>query len=113
MYNGTLILDNPLTVLMLTVNNNNKQQTTQQNTATHFSLFSSRSDSKQEVLVGGVRGIIGQLPEDVCTRGGSDVHVVGEGCAVRRGAGEWVLLGGKFWTERAKKSHDFVESKQT
>lgn len=45
-------------------------------------------------LLGGLRGVLGQLVEHVGARRVGDVQVVGEGCAVGGGAGEWVLLVG-------------------
>ena len=42
--------------------------------------------------MGRVGGIVGQLPQDVGTRGGGDVHIVGECRTIGRGAGERMLL---------------------
>lgn len=42
--------------------------------------------------MGGVSGIVSQLPQDIGPRGGSDVDIVGEGRTICRGAGKWILL---------------------
>ena len=60
--------------------------------STHLSLGCGSSEFAQEVLVGGIRGILQQLLEQVAAGGGGDVQVVIEGSAVGRGTGERVHL---------------------
>ena len=60
----------------------------------YLAFFRRRGDPEEEILVGGVRSILRQFPQDIGTRTGSDVHIMCESSAVRGGTRERVLLGG-------------------
>lgn len=52
------------------------------------------------LLLRGLGGVLGQLVEHVGAWRVGDVQVVGEGCAVGGGAGEWMLLVGFLCRDR-------------
>lgn len=63
----------------------------------HLALGSGRGHFAEALLLAGVRGVLGQLVQDVGAGRVGDVQVVGQGCPVRRGAGEGMLLVGFLW----------------
>ncbi len=52
--------------------------------------------------MGGVRGVVCQLPQHVGARGGGDVHIMSQRHAIRGGAGEGMLLRGMRYVEKSK-----------
>ena len=63
----------------------------------YLSFRCGRTHEQELLLVGRVRGILGQLLEDIGAGAGGDVQVVGEGGAVGGGARERVLLARILW----------------